>query len=493
MNRSAATSGGNTAMRVARLLGMVIVCMAIYACFIPQIMATLNPLTGDEPFYVMTVFSLVQDHDIDERNNYDQLDYHLLYPADPLPADWRGWTGFPRTLPPHPAHSVRPGLYSKHGFGVVLLITLPYLIAGRLGAILLLNLVAALVAVNIVLLARRYGQGWGVACLLAIPCVFANPLMSYAYLIFPETFAALAIIYTFRRSREPANNGWQWFGIGCALAILPWLHARFIPAVLGLIAILASGWLRERNWGYRLAGLLPPAIAAVALLAYYLYIYGQPFPSTQDHAGFNTPPWIINAAFGLFLDEQWGLLIHAPIYLLATLGLGALWRSRKTDLWAILTVVLPYLGLVAFYRVWWGEWGPAARYLAPIVPLAIAPIACWARTIRPRAAIAIVAIFGVPGLLIMLGFLADPQLMYNQPDGMNQLFATWAAHFGWEWPKVIPSFQPYALSPFGLRGSWSAALLLITVGLILAGWLQAKNVARGSLADRSESGRPHDR
>jgi hypothetical protein len=466
--RSASAGRG----KVVPLALIVLGCMAIYALFIPRIMAALDPLTGDEPFYVMTALSIAHDGDLDETNNYARRDYRSFYPPDPLPAGWQGWPAFPRELPPHAAHSVRPGLYSKHGLGVAVLILAPYLLGGRLATILFLNLVAALVAANIALLARRYGHGWLGAVALGLPLVLANPLMSYAYLIFPEIFAALAIIYAYRRSREAQNTALQWLGVGLALAVLPWLHARFIPAVLGLVAILLAGWLREPSWRRRLAGLLPPLCSAVALLGYYLAIYGKPFPSTEDHAGFNTPPEIVNAAFGLFLDEQWGLLIHAPIYLLTAVGLGVLWRMRRGDLLAILAVALPYLALVAFYRVWWGEWGPAARYLTPLAPLAIAPLAAWAAQVRRAVAVVTVGLLALPGLAIMAGFLAAPQLMYNQPDGFNALFSSWAASRGQVWPKFFPSFQPYALSPIRVRELWSAwlavlAALLGGLGLLL--------------------------
>jgi hypothetical protein len=457
-----------------RLALIVVACMAIFALFIPRIVRALSPLTGDEPFYVMTALSLAHDHDLDETNNYAQKDYLSFYPPDPLPGDWAGWPAFPRELPPHAAHSVRPGLFSKHGLGVAVLIMIPYLIHGRVAVILFLNFIAALTAANMVLLARRYGHGWLAAGALVVPLVFVNPLMSYAYLIFPETFAALALIYAYRRSREPTSNAWQWLGVGLAIATLPWLHARFIPAVIGLVVILRTNWLRELSWRRRLAGLLPPAISALALLTYWLAIYGKPFPSAEDHAGFNYPLDIVNAAFGLLLDEQWGLLIHAPIYLLTAAGLGTLWRLHRADARAWLAVVVPYYALVAFYLVWWGEWGPAARYLAPLAPLAIAPLACWAATVRRPLAIAATALLALPGFVIMGGFLAALQLMYNQPDGHNALFTAWANHYNHVWPKLIPSFQFYALSPTEIRVSWSLMLILVAALLIMANLLPSR-------------------
>jgi hypothetical protein len=453
----------------AARLGLIVgVCIAVYAAFIPQIIRYLDPLTGDEPFYVMTALSIANDRDLNEINNYQQRDFDSFYPPDPLPADWRGWPSFPRTLPPHMANSERAGLYSKHGLGVAVLIAVPYVIGGRVATLVLLNAVAALVAVNMVLLARRFGLGWLAAIALTVPLAFSNPLMSYAYLIFPEIFAALAIIYAFRRCREPQNNAAQWFGVGLALATLPWLHARFVPALVALVALLFPGWWRERSWGRRLAGLLPPAFSAVALFSYYLIIYHRPYPSAEDHAGFHyLPQDVINAAFGLFLDEQWGLLIYAPLYLLAGAGAITLWQRSRTEGEALLAVVLPYLAMIAFYLVWWGEWGPPARYLAPIVPLAIAPIAAWAVAVRRTVAIGAIALLALPGFMVMAGFLKFPQLMYNHPNGHSALFTSWAARFDRVWPKVIPSFQFYAPSPPDARLVWSLALVGAVCALAL--------------------------
>lgn len=469
------------------LIAIIAVCIALYAAFIPQIIRYLSPLTGDEPFYVMTALSIVNDHDLDELNNYQQRDFDSFYPPDPLPDDWQGWPAFPRTLPPHAANSARAGLYSKHGLGVAALIAAPYAMGGRVAVLLVLNAVAALVVANMALLARRYGQGWIGAVALAAATAFSNPLMSYAYLIFPEIFAALAIVYAFRRSRERESNAAQWLGVGLAIATLPWLHARFVPAIAGLVWLLYPVWRREAAWSRRLAGLLPPALSAIALLTYYLIIYHRPYPSAEDHAGFNWPHEIVNAFFGLFLDEQWGLLISAPVYLLAGVGLITLWGWRDEAL-ALLVVLVPYLAMIAFYRVWWGEWGPPARYLAPVAPLAIAPLAAWARSVRPWVALAGIGALALPGFAIMAGFLRFPQLMYNHPSGHSALFTSWAAQFDRAWPKIIPSFQFYTPSPWLTRAIWSS--LLVAIVLALAILSQARPFVATRPGDAEATTRP---
>ena len=46
---------------------------------------------------------------------------------------------------------------------------------------------------------------------------------------------------------------------------------------------------------------------------------------------------------------------------------------------------------------------------------------------------------------------AGHHMMYNQPNGHSALFTSWAAQFDLTWPKIIPSFQFYALSPLATR------------------------------------------
>src|SRR4051812_15276839 len=88
----------------ARWLTVVIVAtLAAYLAIVPMVLARLDPMTGDEPFYVMTAISLVRDHDLDESNNYGQRDYDAFYRSAPFPPGWRGWTRLAPTLAPHTA------------------------------------------------------------------------------------------------------------------------------------------------------------------------------------------------------------------------------------------------------------------------------------------------------------------------------------------------------------------------------------------------------
>ena len=118
-------------------------------------------------------------------------------------------------------------------------------------------------------------------------------------------------------------------------------HAGMIAAFgYGSSQIVLSGMggvtynrRHARPWHDLVISVAGPASSfLLAFVAYYLYIYGKPLPDPADHAGFNDLLGTVNGFFGLFLDEQWGLLIYAPIYLLALMTLAGFWRARRPEI-----------------------------------------------------------------------------------------------------------------------------------------------------------------
>ncbi len=242
------------------MLAVFIAAFAIFAACIPRITTRLDPVTGDEPFYLMTAYSLLHDHDIDETNNFANRDWLHFYPSYPLARDWQGWPGISPDLPPHASQTFRTGLYSKHGLGIPVLILAPFALRGRTGVVLLYNLMAAGVAANIYLLARTVAARHRALILTAI-LMASVPLATYAFLIFPEMPAALMLTYAVRRVLAARNAPWQWALVGVCTGYLPWLHARFVPVVAGLALIFAWRHLRT-NWRPALVAIIPAGISA---------------------------------------------------------------------------------------------------------------------------------------------------------------------------------------------------------------------------------------
>ena len=113
---------------------------------------------------------------------------------------------------------------------------------------------------------------------------------------------------------------------------------------------------------------------AAAYVAYYLHVFGQASPLAiyggvpRDASG--SP---VRSLVGLFLDRSFGLLPHAPVFVLALAGLLALRHVRPGEGWPQALVAAAVLAPVLPWRMWWGGQCPPARFLVPLVPfLAVA-------------------------------------------------------------------------------------------------------------------------
>ena len=464
--------------------------LALVALFLltPQFAAELDPPTGDEPFYLQMAQSLLHDGDLDMANNYAQSDYLDFYPKVTTRPPFRGWESFPWDLPPHQSNTVRPGLYEKHGAGLAVLVAPAYLVGGRLGTVLFMNLLAALLAANIFLLAREFTGNLKASLVATLGLAFTSPLLPYSFLIFPAVPAALMAVYAFRRIRlSPANHAWQLAGASLSLAFLPWLHAGYL-----LLSLPLFGYFLARNWSSRRAlalGLIPIAIAGAAFLYYYYSLYATIIPNYGDHAGFDFGAGTLSGSLGLFLDQQWGLVTYSPFYLVALAGIILIFQRRRREVPWLLAATVPTFLFFASYRQWWGEWCPPARYLVPILPFAAAPAALALGEVG-RLGKSLSGLFLAVSLMMMGGFVAAPKVMYNHPTGESQLFLSVASATGLDLTWWLPS-----LVHSGPAILWQASIA-VTLAASLVVFLVASTVRAGAAKAAGRGGfqtRPYDR
>jgi hypothetical protein len=492
------------------------VTFLVYVAFIPHFLLYSSPPTGDQPFYLMDMASLVQDGDLNVKNNYDQQDEAKFYELAPHPPGFVGMSA-PRPLGRQLADTpARPPTeeYSAHLPGLAVLLAPAWAIGAAFAlwwpaTIVAMCAIGALVAVNIYLLAFEMSGRLWIAGAVWLALAFSSPLMTYSYLIFTELTTGLLLIYALRRLALgwAANGPGRRLLVGACIGYTPWLAERCVLIAVPLGLYAAVQWWRYWRplareggaWrvqagrlaaGLRSAAWLvaPVLVAAGLLLAYDVFRFGTLLPSGTSHAKGQTEvfywPWaggdnlthFVSNSFGLLFDMQWGMLIYAPVYVLAGVGIVAMLRGgRPADrrlLWAMLACSAPYLLLIMAYLGWNGVWCPPSRYQATFVPLLAAPLGLSLYACRGILYKLLYAVLALPGFAFMAIMLRDPVRMW--PFGDGRVF--WGGVFDWlavapESPvkidlrHVLPSFMApdeinHPVSTAWLMGGAFAIILL---------------------------------
>jgi hypothetical protein len=197
-------------------------------------------------------------------------------------------------------------------------------------------------------------------------------------------------------------------------------------AALGVVGVL------RLKGGPRAVFLGLAVVMAAGFAAYYESIFGRTTPlALYDGLPAEATASPLPALFGLALDRSFGLLPHAPVFLLALAGLGAFLR-RRSEAWPHLLVGLSVVAPVLTWRMWWGGQCPPARFLVPLVPFLAVALAARAAEdgrglMRWRAALlglgGALAVFmvAVPGRLLLLNRGSRPTRVWAALSGEGQL------------------------------------------------------------------------
>jgi hypothetical protein len=258
--------------------------------------------------------------------------------------------------------------------------------------------------------------------------------------------------------RTPASA----IGAAVAASLLPWLHVKMVPvaAVLGLIAVIR---LEGRA---RLSFLAVAALAAVGYLAFFQSVYGHPTPLAVY--GGALPPQVsgapLRAAAGLLLDRSFGLLPHAPAFVLALAAVPLAMRRPLRETWPYALVLAAVLAPVLSWRMWWGGQCPPGRFLVPLVPLLASLVALRAAR-DPQAPRGLLRWRGplvAAGFAVVAFTIYDPGrlMLLNRRNRPTRL---WAALSG---EGDVGRYLPSLTHADGAEGR-VAVLWLVALGLLL--------------------------
>jgi len=367
---------------------------------------------GDEPHYLVATESLLADADLQVENNYAAGSY-LEYFAG-------------RLEPHYLRRSLTGEIYSIHAPGLSLAVLPAFAAAGYTGAVATMVIASALTAAltwNAAWLLSASAAGAWIGSLLVF---VTSPFLFHSFTIYPDGAAALpamAGVWLLIRleRRQPVSTN-SLLGVGVALAVLPWLHSRFVLLAAGLGLVLVVRLATTAGRARRLLWLLAvPVASAIAWFAFFWIIWGSPSPSAPYGGDTNSSmTFLARGALGLLLDQQYGLWATAPPYLLAFGACWSLARSHPRFTAELVLIAVPYLATVSAFAMWWAGTSAPARFLVPLLPLASLPIAVWwPRQSRASRAVLLLALAVGVGLAIPRAVIDAGQFAFVNRSGRD--------------------------------------------------------------------------
>lgn len=437
--------------------------------------------SGDEVHYLMMARSLAFDGDLDLRNDY--ADPHNLVGGGTARAEAHLQPGRNGVL--RPVHDIglpllaAPLVRFLYPLALWIEATAPRAVLQRakLNASLvfrhqlslLMAVVAGLIAIEVWWALRGAGLAERPAFWWALLTTLSPPLLSFAFLFFTELVAALIVLTCSRRILDPSWTRRGWLLTGVLVGLLTLIHIRNGPISVALAVIaVATHWGRRRPLASFAIG-----IAAVAAIrtAVHWHFWGTLVVNHHARLGGFESGILRETAVrvsGLFLDQEFGLLTLAPVYLLAVPGLVRLWRHAPhlaKPLSAVVaagtgSIVLPLLNPYGFAE----GWSPAPRFLVPIVPLLAIAVGFGA---HGTAGLRRVFIASLVALQVLVDVVVwnEPKILWDNRDGVSALtqvvpaldsvfttLPTWHGPNISPWPFVIGALLWTALSVWLLRG-----------------------------------------
>lgn len=397
---------------------------------------------GDEPHYLLIAESLLRDGDVDLKNQFDERAFSKFTSA---------------SLEPHTApRSPKDTIYALHTPGLAALVAPGYAALGYAGARAVIAAVIAL-AIGLLCAAARTLFGAEAAGIVFVVATFASPLPIYANAVFPDSVATLPVAATLAFLAMPTQR--HLFLATLSIATLPWIHPRFLP--LGLLLAAAISVHHGFAWRRALATFAPLAISLGLLLLHFRSIFGSASLSAAYGPGFRDDVSIMRIPWGgtaLLFDRQFGLLLFAPVLLLALGGIGAAMRRDRLIGATSGAAAAAFVAIGGAFSMWWGGASAPARFVIGAMPALLLLLgALWASSAdRPERRRSLAAAAGFGAGLLILACMA-PRALHNRADGDSGLLRLLAPSLDVD--RAFPGFVTNAAGVTALAILWLVALV----------------------------------
>lgn len=258
------------------------------------------------------------------------------------------------------------------------------------------------------------------AAVAVVILAVGTPMWIYATQFWGHAQASACLVFAFAaadRLRLPATTSHRAVLAGIVGLTAGWAVVTEYPAVIpalliGLMTLIYS-WRSapdRKRFFYNAAALsFSAGLCLAIILIYQKAAFGSPFRMGYEYVvnyqdtlrhgalGLTYPKW--NALLGLLFGKRCGLLLFAPILLVAPFGFRLLWRAGlpRLSLGVSAGIAIYYLLFNASYLHWQAGASFGPRYLSPGLPLAclfVAPV--WQRArLALKVLLSVIAAYGI--------------------------------------------------------------------------------------------------
>lgn len=391
--------------------------LLLYLAVAARVQSQVGP-QGDEPHYLVVADSILRDGDVAVERDFLEGRYRTFHPE---------------TLEPHYRVRGRDGvIYSLHAVGLSVLLLPAFAAGGYTAASFFMAGLAAFLAREFREVAASVLEDRGRADAAAWMVALSPPLLHYSGLIFTEVPAAVLVAVVLRRHKTVSAALRPALVVGFALATLPWLNVRYTLLAVILMALCLTA---RPPWRNTVALVLPAALSAAAIAAYHFILYGFFDPrlvyGRRPEFALRLLP---EGLPGLFLDQEFGLLVYVPALVLAVPGVWALYRRSPRVALAAVAMAASVILVAGAWPMWRGGFNPPGRFLVPLLP--VLALCCAAAAGRARSA-ALALLLGF-GLWTGLAGAAQPRWVHRDRDGTAPLFRVQSG--AEEWTRLLPGF-----------------------------------------------------
>lgn len=362
---------------------------------IPQI------FTGDEPHYLITIHSLIEDGDLDLTNNYRDvhsggiqagknfagaaIDHHTVWFDH---GQRRNWADIYEVEPPNfdtdaagkPVPRVRENQpsplnhpeYSTHPPGLALILS-PILLPLRStefvepAAIICATLGTIVAFLLFVSFLTKYTDRQ-TAIFAGSVTFLGTPIWHYGRTLFSEPYLLLFSVASYTFALKYSRP----FLSGALIALGILMKPPFALLALPLIGV----YLLESKIRSLMIFSLSIAFGVATLLSLNALMFGTPFAASQAWQQGS----VIRGVGGIIFSLRYGLLMTAPAIVVAAICWPTFLRIFPRDAIVIASAAALYFIMVASWRYWNGATAYSARLIVPVLPFIFVSIVVLPRT-----------------------------------------------------------------------------------------------------------------